>query len=211
MSTSRLVLVLAMVLQACAVDSPDPETAGPSGGKADDGTGADSESFLGSLPGWGRYIVLDKLDEIVPVYLAQTRAVLDQIDALPAGAVTEATRLDEVPIPDLFVAGNEVLLEVLDDADFGGGRRDHDVAWLRQSAVELASLGEAVEQLVVDGTSPASFDAYLTNASYHHRDGNPVEINLGIAAVSRFYCNLDVRIVDDPTDGFYVSASETCD
>lgn len=209
MSTSRLVLVLAMVLQACAVDSPDPETTGSSGGKADDGTASDS--FLGSLPGWGRYIVLDELDEIVPVYLAQTRAVLDQIDALPAGTVTETTRLDEVPIPDLFAAGNDALLEVLDDADFAGGRSDHDIAWLRQSAVELASLGEAVDQLIVDGTSPASFDAFLTNASYHHRDGNPVEINLGIAAVSRFYCNLDVRIVDDPTDGFYVSASESCD
>ena len=203
--------MLAMVLQACAVDSPDPETAGPSGGKADDGTATDSASFLGSLPGWGRYIALDKLDDIVPVYLAQTRTVLDQIDALPAGTVTEATKLDEVPIPDLFAAGNTALLEVLDDADFAGGRRDHDVAWLRQSAVELASLGEAVDQLIVDGTSPASFDAYLTNTSLWHGDGGAVEIDLGIAAVSRFYCNLDVRIVDDPPDGFYVSASESCD
>ena len=35
--------------------------------------------------------------------------------------------------------------------------------------------------------------------------------DFAVAAVSRFYCNLDVRIVDDPTEGFWVEASETCD
>jgi len=209
MSTSRFVLVLAMALQGCAVDGAEPEAAGPGGGKADDST--ESGSFLASLPGWGRYIALDTLHDIVPVYLAETRAVLGRIDALPAGTVTETTSLDEVPIPNLWDAGNEALGQILVDVDFGGGRSDHDVAWLRQSAVDLDMLSEAVFQLQGDGTSPASFDEHLTNTWSHRSPDGSMDIRFGIAAVSRFYCNLDVRIVDDTTDGFFVEASETCD
>ncbi|HVK83518.1 MAG TPA: hypothetical protein VM513_05390 [Kofleriaceae bacterium] len=209
MSTSRFVLVAAMELQGCAVDGAEPEAGAPGGGKADDPTSA--TPFLSDMPGWGRYIVLDTLDEIVPAYLDETRAVLARIDALPAGTVTETTELDEVPIADLFEAGQSALAEVLVEADFTGGRADHDVAWLRQSAVELAALAEAVDQVIADGTSPASFDAHVVNTrSWEGSDGT-VEISFSVAAVSRFYCNLDVRIVDDPTEGFFVEASETCD
>src|SRR5262245_53888528 len=129
MQRPRLVAFLFVALTGCAANPSDVGDGAPgSGGKADDPTA----NFLGSLPGWGRSIVLAKLDEIVPPYLAQTRAVLERIDALPAGTVTSTTALDEVPIPDLFAAGNAALQGVLDEVDFTGGRTDHDIAWLRQ-------------------------------------------------------------------------------
>jgi hypothetical protein len=118
--------------------------------------------------------------------------------------------LDQVPIPDLFAPGNLALRGVLDDVDFAGGRTDHDVAWLRQSAIDLEAMSAAVTQLLGDGTSPAAFDAHLTNSSFWQGTNGALEITVGVAAVSRFYCNLDVRIADGP-HGFTVGASESCD
>jgi hypothetical protein len=200
-------LLIAAALAGCAAESDDGNAgvSASGGGKAD---GA-SSGFLASLPGWGRYIVLDKLDEIVPVYLAETESVLARIDALP-GPIPETTALDDVPIPDLFASGQVALLEVLDDADFAGGRSDYDVAWLRNSAVELEALRQAVADVIADGTSPDTFDEYLTNTGYSHNAAGDVEIDAGIAAVSRYYCNLDIQILDD-ADGFQVSALESCD
>lgn len=137
--------------------------------------------------------------------------MLARSDALAADTIAETTALDEVPIPDLFDSGQAALLAALDDADFSGGRTDHDVAWLRQSAVDLEALRQSVVRLIGDGTSPAELDQHLTNHSYWQGPDGAIEITLGIQAVSRFYCNLDVRIVNDPVDGFWVEASETCD
>ena len=199
-------VIAAAALAGCATDGD--EAGGPSGGaggKADD----PSQSFLASLPGWGRYILLDKLDEVLPAYLAETRAVLTRIDALP-GTIADTTELDEVPIPDLFASGQEALAGVLDEADFAGGRSDHDIAWLRESATGLAAMHADVVQLSADGTNPASFNTHLTNQSYWSGPNGAVEITVGVAAVSRFYCNLDIAIVND-SQGFSVSTIESCD
>src|SRR5687767_5801419 len=78
MSTRLVLLLLAVAASGCATSdehATEPET-GTGSGKADD----PSASFLASLPGWGRYIVLDQLKDIVPVYLAETRSVLAKID-----------------------------------------------------------------------------------------------------------------------------------
>ncbi len=199
-------VIAAAALVGCATNGDEAEgPTGGGGGKADD----PSQPFLAKLPGWGRYILLDKLDEVLPAYLAQTRAVLARIDALTP-TVADSTKLDEVPIPDLFASGQDVLIAVLDEADFIGGRSDHDVAWLRESATGLAAMHAAVEQLSADGTSPASFNAHLTNESYWSGPDGAVEINVGIAAVSRFYCNLDIAIADG-SQGFSVTAIESCD
>jgi hypothetical protein len=207
MSRITCALLLATFSFNCTTDAQDSdEGPGGWGGKADDPT---TGSFLASLPGWGRYIVLDQLDEIVPVYLAETRSVLARIDALP-GTIAETTALDDVPIPDLFANGQTALLEVLSDADFAGGRTEHDIAWLRQSAIELETLRQDVVQLIADGTSPSSFDVHLTNEAYWTGPNGVLEINVGLAAVSRFYCNLDVRIMNTE-QGFSVEANESCD
>lgn len=205
-SMNRIACVLAVCLCSCVAEEADD---GATSGKADE---TDNGSFLASLPRWGRFIVLDRLDRITPVYLEQTQAVLDQIDALPPGTVEETTPLDQVPIPDLFAPGQKALLEVLDDADFTGGRSEHDVAWLRNSAVGLDALGKAVTKLLADGTNPPEFDSHLTNqAVFESPVSGILTIDVGVAAVSRFFCNLDIHIVDDPNGLFTVGAIESCD
>jgi hypothetical protein len=166
-------------------------------------------SFFASVPAPGRDIILHRLERIVPIYLQETQAVLDQIDALPEGTVDEATGLRDIPIEDLFDHGNEALSPVLYETAFDQGRLDHDVAWLRWSAGQLRALDELLQS---DSAEPWQFDEHFTNTHNWRREGgSEFEINVGLRAVSRFYCNLDIRIANYDTDGFTVVAEEICD
>jgi hypothetical protein len=195
------ICLLATLVNGCASDYAEPVE---DPGKSDT---AEDASFFEGLPGWGRYIALDKLDKVIPVYLAETQKVLELIDELPQGVVDETTKLDEVPIVSLFANGDIALGAVVDESAFRDGRNDHDIAWLRQSAVGLEKLANAVDQAIATGSNPAN--SHFTNVGNWTGSAGNFEINIGVRAVSRFYCNLDIRISDD--NGFSVETGEFCD
>ncbi len=202
--------VLATLLPGCAPDysgGPEGTTDKSDNPQSGDVDPADGASFFEGLPGWGRYIALDKLDEVIPVYLEETQKVLELIDDLPQGVVDETTKLDEVPIVLLFADGDDALSAVMSDSSFASGRNEHDIAWLRQSEVELQELVDAVDQAMADGSNPAN--KHFTNVGNWTGSSGSFEINIGVRAVSRFYCNLDIRIHDD--NGFGVDTGEYCD
>lgn len=199
--------VALLAVSGCAADVAEGDRSAPAG-KAD----SLEPGTFNALPGAQRYIVLAELDRVVPVYLEQTLAVLEKIDSLPQGTVSEGTMLDEIPIDDLFADGQAALGEVMVDVSFDQGRREHDIDWLRNSANGLIELEE-----ILDEARPTlqhqGIDAHLTNTSFFQSETSEAyEVSVGLVAVSRFFCNLDVRIVNDPGGvGFFVETSEHCD
>ena len=65
--------------------------------------------------------------------------------------------------------------------------------------------------LLEGGVVPLDFDRHLTNHSLWQADDGRVEINVGLRAVSRFYCNLDIRIIVHAEGETEAEAIESCD
>ena len=168
-------------------------------------------TFFVSLAAEKRQAVLEALGIVVPIYLQESNKVLSQIDALAVGSVSEETWLNEVPMDGLFEAGQQALSQALHEADFEGGRRDHDVAWLRESAEELAELAKAVDSMLLGADVPVDFDDYLTNFYSWSDDTGDFRVEVGVRAVSRFYCNLDIRVSGNAAGVLDVIGEESCD
>lgn len=159
-----------------------------------------------------RGILIEKLLVVLPAYIQATSDVLKEIDSLPRGAVSEFTRLDQIPVQDLFLKNARPLEGVLDEHAFAEGRREENVAWLRKSKLELQKLLSLVVQFKVGEPLDVEIDKYLFVERNFSKTADEFEVNVLLMPVSRFYCNLSVRIEGKqsmirPS----VSAEETCD
>lgn len=158
--------------------------------------------------------LVSAMADVLPAYIDATQGVLKEIDALPAGTVSETTRLSKIPIAGLFER-NAVVLDkskLLSDRDFTGGRDDHDIAWLRQSLEGLLDLRDLVEFYILGAKVDLDIDKYVTVMGYLYRGPNEYNYQAIIEPVSRFYCNLQFNVEREPGDiDALVIAEETCD
>lgn len=152
--------------------------------------------------------------DVLPPYIEATEGVLKEIDMLPIGTVVESTRLDEVPIVELFER-NAVALDkskLLADRDFTGGRDEHDVAWLRKSLVDLKALEKSVAETVMGVNMDVLIDSHVTVLQYQYKGPVDHHFIAIIEPVSRFYCNLQFHVDRNTGDvAGAVIAEETCD
>lgn len=159
-----------------------------------------------------RRVLVEKLLVVLPAYIQATSDVLKEIDSLPTGKVSETTRLDEIPVQDLFAKNASPLEGVLDEQAFAEGRTEEDVAWLRQSKGQLQELLSLVVQVKVGEPLDPEIDKYLFVERNFAKSVDEFEVNVLLNPVSRFYCNLSVRIERTPLASRpVVTAEETCD
>lgn len=157
-----------------------------------------------------RKILIMKMAASIPAYIAATEGVLREIDALPAGTITEQTELDELPIADIFKRNSQPLRESAEfgDIDFIGGRRDHDVAWLRQSLVELKETLRLVKLEAAGKSVATQLDPLVHVVS--HSMNHDQETHIILQATSRFYCNVEFRVYNEGNSRI-ITADEYCD
>jgi hypothetical protein len=160
-----------------------------------------------------KVVLIEALSEALPPYIAATDGVLKEIDALP-NQLSESTRLNEIPINDLFERNGEALnkSKIWTDTDFAGGRSEHDIAWLRQSLSGLKTLLTLTQEAKAGKNVDAELDASFVNVQYTYRSENEYDLLVGLASTSRFYCNAGIVIskLKEQTNPD-VSAQEYCD
>lgn len=154
------------------------------------------------------------LSDVLPPYIEATAGVMKEIDMLPKGTVAESTRLSEVPITGLFERNADALKKskLLEDQDFGGGRDEHDVAWMRKSLSDLQALEKAVAETAMGVNMDVLIDSYVTVLQYQYKGPNEHHYLAIIEPVSRFYCNLEFHVDRNVTaPASALIAEETCD
>lgn len=160
-------------------------------------------------------LFIDALAASLPEYIRATEGALKEIDALAPGLVRESTRLDLIPIKELFERYEALYLaksKIWEDTDFSGGRSEHDVAWLRNSLKELTALLQLARDAQDGKNVDGEIDKNLVNFRYYYTSLDNFELAVDWVATSRFYCNAGVRIFKDASRTQpAVSAQEYCD
>lgn len=154
--------------------------------------------------------ILRQLLVAVPAYLVESEKVLETIEKnAVVNKITDETKLSKTKIKGLFVPGQTQLAKILTETQFRSGRVDVNVAWLRQSVIELRKLNALVAQIYESQSGYEKLDSFFVNASYS-QDEISEDVSLDILAISRPYCNLTISY-SHMEDDMSVSTSEICD
>ncbi len=171
-----------------------------------------SKDSMANVEAAPKLLILQKLEQLLPPYIEATDAVLEGIGQIPK--VTDETSLSEIS-PNLFETQFELLQnsDAFVDTDFGGGREEETVGWLKKSSIELKDLQTVVRQSLAGDNVDAKLDKHLhltINRSSRNKWG--AEVGVILNAVSRFYCNISVVASEEnKAKKLSVEASESCD
>ena len=154
--------------------------------------------------------ILRELLVAIPAYLVESEKVLEVIEQnATEKKLTDQTKLSKTKIKGLFASGQKRLSKILSEAQFQEGRDDADVAWLKQSVLELKKLNKLLGSVYESQDGYKNLDAFFVNASYS-QDETSEDVSIDIQAVSRFYCNLTVTYSKMENE-ISISTAEVCD